>query len=208
MAYDVNNFIDSNAHHVMVDLETLGTTSSAPIISIGALFFNPRTGAYDSSNAFKQAVNPQTCINAGADPAVDAFTFWMSQPKEAQDHYNSLKKRPIKEVMNDFRKWLRWNPITESKVEQHDHKLWLWSAATFDGVILNNTYKYLGSEVPWQRRNLVDLRTYRIMALALGIEDITVDMPDSHIIHDPVEDCIRQVRQVIKIEEFFKTIRK
>ena len=30
--------------HLMIDLETLGTDPTAPIVAIGAVFFNPKTG--------------------------------------------------------------------------------------------------------------------------------------------------------------------
>lgn len=200
--FNIKDFNNPNAKHLMVDLETLGTSSTAPITSIGAVFFDPRNeGKHSKAAGFFETVNPQSCINIGADAAVDSFEFWMSQPREARAPYMK-KGKPITEAVKNFKKWIKTHDVKE-----HDNDFWIWCTATFDSVILGNTIRLTKSSIPWKMRNVVDLRTHRLLALDLGMENTTVDT-DGLIIHDPVDDCIRQIRLAQKITKFFDELKR
>ncbi|HHS8568169.1 TPA: RecE family exodeoxyribonuclease, partial [Escherichia coli] len=65
--------------HLMIDLETMGKNPDAPIISIGAIFFDPQTG--DMGPEFSKTIDLET-----ADGVIDRDTikWWLKQSREAQ----------------------------------------------------------------------------------------------------------------------------
>ena len=62
-------------HHVMLDLETLGTSSNAAIIVVGAIFFDPKTGK--TGVPFYQIVKGPQDNNGIID--ADTVLWWMAQ---------------------------------------------------------------------------------------------------------------------------------
>ncbi|WP_074466363.1 exonuclease, partial [Escherichia coli] len=65
--------------HLMIDLETMGKNPDAPIISIGAIFFDPQTG--DMGPEFSKTVDLET---AGGVIDRDTIKWWLKQSREAQ----------------------------------------------------------------------------------------------------------------------------
>ncbi|ENA4610517.1 3'-5' exoribonuclease, partial [Escherichia coli] len=85
-----NPLITVNGHHVitstsrtcdhlMIDLKTMGKNPDAPIISIGAIFFDPQTG--DMGPEFSKTVDLET---AGGVIDRDTIKWWLKQSREAQ----------------------------------------------------------------------------------------------------------------------------
>ncbi|HEA0632055.1 TPA: 3'-5' exoribonuclease, partial [Escherichia coli] len=66
-------------HHLMIDLETMGKNPDAPIISIGAIFFDPQTG--DMGPEFSKTIDLET---AGGVIDRDTIKWWLKQSREAQ----------------------------------------------------------------------------------------------------------------------------
>ncbi|HBH7600701.1 TPA: 3'-5' exoribonuclease, partial [Shigella flexneri] len=65
--------------HLMIDLETMGKNPDAPIISIGAIFFDPQTG--DMGPEFSKTIDLET---AGGVIDRDTIKWWLKQSREAQ----------------------------------------------------------------------------------------------------------------------------
>ncbi|EIM8217661.1 3'-5' exoribonuclease, partial [Escherichia coli] len=65
--------------HLMIDLETMGKNPNAPIISIGAIFFDPQTG--DMGPEFSKTIDLET---AGGVIDRDTIKWWLKQSREAQ----------------------------------------------------------------------------------------------------------------------------
>ncbi|EOJ7643169.1 RecE family exodeoxyribonuclease, partial [Escherichia coli] len=65
--------------HLMLDLETMGKNPDAPIISIGAIFFDPQTG--DMGPEFSKTIDLET---AGGVIDRDTIKWWLKQSREAQ----------------------------------------------------------------------------------------------------------------------------
>lgn len=63
----------------MIDLETMGKNPDAPIISIGAIFFDPQTG--DMGPEFSKTIDLDT---AGGVIDRDVIKWWLKQSREAQ----------------------------------------------------------------------------------------------------------------------------
>ncbi|END1360165.1 3'-5' exoribonuclease, partial [Shigella flexneri] len=64
--------------HLMIDLETMGKNPDAPIISIGAIFFDPQTG--DMGPEFSKTIDLET---AGGVIDRDTIKWWLKQSREA-----------------------------------------------------------------------------------------------------------------------------
>ncbi|EFP8312189.1 exonuclease, partial [Shigella flexneri] len=64
--------------HLMIDLETMGKNPDAPIISIGAIFFDPQTG--DMGPEFSKTIDLET---AGGVIDRDVIKRWLKQSREA-----------------------------------------------------------------------------------------------------------------------------
>ncbi|HFP5364253.1 TPA: RecE family exodeoxyribonuclease, partial [Escherichia coli] len=64
--------------HLMLDLETMGKNPDAPIISIGAIFFDPQTG--DMGPEFSKTIDLET---AGGVIDRDTIKWWLKQSREA-----------------------------------------------------------------------------------------------------------------------------
>ena len=65
--------------HLMIDLETMGKNPDAPIISIGAIFFDPQTG--DMGPEFSKTIDLET---AGGVIDRGTIKWWLKQSREAQ----------------------------------------------------------------------------------------------------------------------------
>ncbi|EFH3313800.1 exonuclease, partial [Escherichia coli] len=66
-------------HHMMIDLETMGKNPDAPLISIGAIFFDPQTG--DMGPEFSKTIDMDT---AGGVIDRGTIKWWLKQSREAQ----------------------------------------------------------------------------------------------------------------------------
>ncbi|END7991921.1 3'-5' exoribonuclease, partial [Shigella flexneri] len=62
--------------HLMIDLETMGKNPDAPIISIGAIFFDPQTG--DMGPEFSKTIDLET---AGGVIDRDTIKWWLKQSR-------------------------------------------------------------------------------------------------------------------------------
>ncbi|WP_137588747.1 exonuclease, partial [Escherichia coli] len=72
-------FTSRTCDHLMIDLETMGKNPDAPIISIGAIFFDPQTG--DMGPEFSKTIDLET---AGGVIDRDTIKWWLKQSREAQ----------------------------------------------------------------------------------------------------------------------------
>lgn len=61
----------TNVNHLMIDLETMGNKPTAPIVAIGAVFFDPKSSELDAE--FYVAVNLASAMDQGATPDGDTI---------------------------------------------------------------------------------------------------------------------------------------
>jgi exodeoxyribonuclease VIII len=158
------------AQHLMVDLETLDTKTSATILTLGAVRFDPWTNAPMKELYLRVDIDSQDRL--GCTVSDDTIKWWGQQNTEVKEEaFNPLNRVPIHEVMNQFHA-LAWGC---------SH---FWShGATFDLMILQNIYDKLERAYPWNFWEMRDTRTLFELA--------DPDMPtDSK--HNALEDAKRQ----------------
>jgi hypothetical protein len=169
---------------LMLDLETFGVGPNSIIVQLGACYFNRETG--EIGKTFCQNIDANTAEHAGLTLDSETIYWWLAQAKEAQLSILSEPRLPIAEVLQDF---------TDFAIDaQH-----VWSHATFDFVILVNTYKKVGLAFPFNHRMAKDIRTLLDLA---NID--TKQYKREGIHHTALDDCKHQVKYCC---DCFKTLK-
>lgn len=174
-------------HDLMVDLETLGTGPESVIVSIGAAFFNPKTG--EVGDKFYGNIDLESSINYGD---VDASTikWWLQQSVDARKVFDG--GHDLKVVLEDLSKGI----CASSSVDEV--RIW-GNGSTFDNAILRNAYNTTGIDVPWKFWNDRDVRT----VVDLGYRMLNVDLKKATEFtgtqHNALDDVLHQIKYVSKI---------
>lgn len=176
--------------HLMIDLETLGTAVNAPIISIGAVFFDPNTGKLGEE--FNQSVDLASALKFGK-ASGDTIKWWMGQDDNAR---KSVTRGilTIEEVLSGFVTFVHKKDVNFLRV---------WgNGATFDISILEVAFtRVLGKPAPWKFWNVRDCRTIR--ELGDGIVEYEFVREGTH--HDALDDAKFQAKWV---SAYWQGIRK
>lgn len=131
--------------HVMIDLETLGTGMTAPLLEIGAVRFDIR----GVGEEFSALIDIDSCIALGARPDGSTITWWMQQSDKAREHVSSGLRKDITRALNDFAQWLGYTP---------DPKVWS-NGANFDIPLIDQWNRTTGVPTMWKFWNARDTRT-------------------------------------------------
>lgn len=164
--------------HVMIDLETMGTRPSAPIIAIGAVMFDGN----GTHSTFYVNIDLESAVNDGGG-VVDPKTvlWWMEQSGEARSSLRENKKRVVT-ALYEFRDWLK--PVDPEGV---------WgNGASFDNVLLSETYRRLNLTPPWE---FWKDRCYRTMKNMFP--HITVN--HTGVKHNALADALAQSEHLVRI---------
>lgn len=149
------------SEHVMLDLETLGTSNNAVILSIGACRFNPYDETPVTENdTIELFIDPESCTKAGMVIDPSTVLWWMHpERREAREYLLSpaLVRIPLKEALERFSAWM-------------EYPLQVWgNGATFDNVILESAYRAVGMKPPWPFYKSRCYRTMAAMALKVPL---------------------------------------
>ncbi|EFJ7561716.1 exonuclease [Escherichia coli] len=171
--------------HLMIDLETMGKNSDAPIISIGAIFFDPQTG--DMGPEFSKTIDLET---AGGVIDRDTIKWWLKQSREAQSAIMT-DEIPLDDALLQLREF-----IDENSGEFFVH---VWgNGANFDNTILRRSYERQGIPCPWRYYNDRDVRT--IVELGKAIDfDARTAIPFEGERHNALDDARYQAKYVSAI---------
>ncbi|EGN4670449.1 exonuclease [Escherichia coli] len=171
--------------HLMIDLETMGKNPDAPIISIGAIFFDPQTG--DMGPEFSKTIDLET---AGGVIDRDTIKWWLKQSREAQSAIMT-DEIPLDDALLQLREF-----IAENSGEFFVH---VWgNGANFDNTILRRSYERQGIPCPWRYCNDRDVRT--IVELGKAIDfDARTAIPFEGERHNALDDARYQAKYVSAI---------
>ncbi len=177
--------------HLMVDMETMGNGPDAPIVSIGAVFFDPSTG--NTGAEFYQVVSLESSMSFGMKPDASTIQWWLKQSSEARSAIlvdEAMELRESLELLADF--------IAENAANG-SHAVQLWgNGCSFDNVILRRAYAL--TETPfavpfWNDR---DVRTMVELGKSVGINP-RFDIPFEGNMHNALSDARHQVKYVSAI---------
>ena len=171
--------------HLMIDLETMGKNPDAPIISIGAIFFDPQTG--DVGPEFSKTIDLET---AGGVIDRDVIKRWLKQSREAQSAIMT-DEIPLDDALLQLREFIDEN--------SGEFFVQVWgNGANFDNTILRRSYERQGITCPWRYYNDRDVRT--IVELGKAIDfDARTAIPFEGERHNALDDARYQAKYVSAI---------
>lgn len=176
--------------HLMIDLETMGKKANAPIVSIGAVFFNPATGS--TGGEFYVSVSLESSMLFGGNPDAETIIWWLKQSPEARSAItmnDALTLVDALELLSDF--------ISENSDVGSDVQVW-GNGASFDNVILRSSYDRAEIECPWKYWNDRDVCTMVLLGKEFGFDPKHV-MPFDGVAHNALADARHQVKYVSAI---------
>ena len=165
-------------NHLMIDLETLGTSADSVVLSIGAVKFDLESDAIDD-RGFYGSVSIDSNLEAGRRIEEDTLLWWLKQPAAAQAVFFE-DKLPLEQVLIDLSDWLG------------DNKWIVWAKGpSFDISMLEHAYRRFGMQSPWEFWNTRCVRTYMALPGAKGIKASTEGLK-----HNALSDAYEQVKTV------------
>ncbi|MDS7732613.1 exonuclease [Klebsiella oxytoca] len=177
--------------HVMVDLETMGKKSNAPIVSIGAVIFDPATGFLGET--FYKVVSLESAVLWGAEIDPSTVIWWMKQSSEARSEIASDIAIPLDDALLQFSEFVFENIPGGHETAQ------IWgNGATFDNTILRSSYERACLDCPWDYWNGRDVRTIVELGKAIGF-DAKTSIPFEGERHNALADAQHQARYVSAI---------
>ncbi len=169
-------------HHMMINLETMGKNPDAPLISIGAIFFDPQTG--DMGPEFSKTIDMDT---AGGVIDRGTIKWWLKQSREAQSAILT-DEIPLDDALLQLREFIDEN--------SGEFFVQVWgNGANFDNTILRRSYERQGIPCPWRYYNDRDVRT--IVELGKAIDfDARTAIPFEGERHNALDDARYQAKYV------------
>lgn len=167
--------------HVMLDVETLGTSADACIISIGAVKFDLESSAFDDTG-FYASISVESNLEAKRRIQESTLLWWLNQSKAAQLVFHE-PKQTLHGALTDLADWLG------------DGEYFMWSnGADFDLPMVAHAYTSLAMDVPWAFWRSRCFRTYKNLPGAKNVK-----VPFTGVEHNAIADAIYQAKVVQNI---------
>ena len=133
--------------HATIDLETLDTSPSATVLSLGAVKFNPLDTSEPHSELYiKIDIDEQDSLGRTASDST--IEWWGKQdPKVMEEAFDPNNRISVSETLKQINKWMVGVDI-------------LWGQGYgFDMTILEHMYRVAGVPIPWNFWIVRDSRT-------------------------------------------------
>lgn len=174
---------------IMVDIETLDTTQSAVVLSIGAVAFDPHTK--ELGEKFYVELNDlEVQQRVGRTISADTVRWWMQQDVLAKRLFADPPPEGVRRVstaqgLSEFSAFIARNGGKNMK---------LWgNGADFDNLIIGSLYESFSMDKPWSYgRN----RCYRTLKRLFG-EGVKINRVGVH--HNGLDDAITQATHLQEI---------
>ncbi|MCM7179385.1 hypothetical protein LNGFDJGK_01622 [Enterobacter hormaechei] len=177
--------------HLMVDVESLGEKPDAPIVSIGAVFFNPASG--QTGPEFYKVISLESSMAWGGVPDASTILFWLRATPEARSEIIMDHAIPLDDALLQFKDFIAENAANGKDTVQ------VWgNGATFDNVLLEDSYSRTGIPCPWKYWNNRDVRTIVELGKAVGYTPCH-EIPFEGEPHKAISDARHQVKYVSAI---------
>ena len=167
---------------VMIDLETLATSTDAAILTIGAVKFDPfdYNVEFDEKDKFYVKVDLDSCNELNLTVSEDTINWWSTQSKEAQEEaFSQTGRIDVYDAFQDLYKFC-WGA----------QRVWS-NGAAFDIVICETVFNRIHKKTPWDFWQVRDVRT--IFDLGINPERPAVTA------HNALADAEAQARGVQKV---------
>lgn len=169
---------------IMLDLETLSSAPDAAIVAIGACTFiggnTPADGFIRST--FSVAIDARSAQNLGGRIDGDTVSWWLGQSESARQALLTDRKKMVDALVA----FVAWVNRTSSAP-----RIW-GNGATFDNVILRQTFERAHIDAPWSHRDDRCYRTLKNLRPDIGFEPY-----GTH--HSALDDAFAQARHAEQI---------
>lgn len=166
---------------ISIDIETLGTSTSAPVLSIGACCFESQSLRITSE--FYVNVELGTTDMSKIDAAT--FYWWMSQSNEARTALFK-DRQPLPEALSQLTAYI------DSNAEFLKHGIWA-NPPGFDLTILRSAFEHVGLRVPWHYTHIRDYATLK--RVVVGFLDSAT--PVKVVAHNALDDAKYQAMKLM-----------
>lgn len=173
---------------LMIDIETLGNTSNSCILSIAAVPFNIETGESDLIT-FERNIDLQSCLDLGMTVTGSTFYWWLEQGSDAKNKILKSDHVSINEALSELSIYIN------ETFKNDKFKIW-GNSPRFDLGILSDAYNKINVDIPWNFRNERCVRT--LSAFDPKVKN-NIIKEWKGVKHDPIDDCILQIKYCSKI---------
>lgn len=197
--------------NVMIDIETLGSSPGAAIVTISAVRFNLITG--ETKEELYLNIDPKTCVNIGLHIDPSTIVWWLKQagveidecdaPVDLDEILKLIPEDANEAVMEAFSpsKGVHIDDALNelSGFIKSSDKVW-GNSARFDLGILDMAYRAIASTIPWKFYNERCLRT-----LVAFDNNVKRHMDFDGQKHHALDDCKHQIKYAVEIwNKYFK----
>lgn len=169
--------------HVSIDLESLGKNPQAMITAIGAVKFDPYTGAL--GDTFYRVIDLEASVGGGL-MDVSTVLWWMKQDQAARNHLidPEVERVPLPQALVELSEWLGMNDDLPEDQQYPD--VHLWQRGDKDTQWLTSAYEGLGLKVPFPYWAVSDQRT-----LCRWVPQ-PIEVLRDGVAHNALDDAIHQ----------------
>lgn len=182
---------------IMIDLETLGTTADAVIVSIGAVAFNLEAGTVlqgDERASFYVVLDTETQPRRHI--SADTLAWWMLQSDAARavfDRVNLVQHHfPARTALSALNDWVR-QVVLQANAQHKDLRVWS-NGADFDLPMLAHACRTFNVPLPWLPYAGRCYRTYKNLP---GARQVAMQRGGVH--HNALNDAIDQAQHLCAI---------
>lgn len=173
--------------HLMIDLETMDNKPTAAITAIGAVLFNPETGALGET--FYCRVSLASSVDYDCTMGAETVLWWLRQSSEARSELINDTCSSLNTAISELYHFIR------DHADSHHLQVWA-NGVSFDNVILRHAADRVGLLSPmWNYWNDRDVRTVKAMAKDLGL-NINNIIKFEGTPHHALYDAIHQAKMV------------
>lgn len=182
--------------HVMIDIETMASSTDAAVLSIGLCEFDPASGTI-TERAQEYRCTFEAMEKLGRRFAPDTMEWWLKQGKAAQTRLLEAPRfsdaRALVAATNEF--------LYNTAARAGDLALWA-KDPTFDIMIMRSLCSDL--DMTWHGKfyREYSVRTMLMIAQANGWDDILAMSAD--VEHGALSDAIHQAEQVMAVMQRMK----
>lgn len=168
--------------HIMLDLETMGASANAVICSMAAVDFDIETGSV--GRIFNEVIDIQSALDAGLEVDGSTIKWWLRQSEVARIKVSGPGNH-INNVLINFTDFIEG-------LGGKNVRVW-GNGCRFDNGLLINAYRKCFLPIPIGYNMDRDVRTMVEIA-----PDVRKETPFIGTEHDPVDDCIHQIKYLVK----------
>jgi hypothetical protein len=164
---------------ISLDIETLDTTTSSIVLSIGACVVLPGRDT-TSTPSFYKRLSIQEQINAGRTISEGTLRFWMGQRSDVRHNTMGEEGKPVRYVLEALRDW--W-------MEQGAPPVYV-KGSQFDAAIVDDLADTFAVDRPIHYRKWRDVRTLEDIMQWGGREEHLIMVRENTSLRDKAHDAL------------------